>query len=90
MGDAPASEDPTWAFGRVCNSHLSQYLAGILEERLGTPLFAQAPRGQTLEERVAHWLDPVNGFVKGVGGCLVQTLSYFEQFAIDGFKKQQH
>jgi len=71
VGDVPASEDPTWAFGRVCNSHLSQYRDGILEKRLGTPLFVQAPRGQTLEERVAYWLDPVNGFVKVVGGCHV-------------------
>ena len=71
VGDAPASEDPTWVFGRVCNSHLSQYRDGILEQRLGTPLFTQAPRGQTLEERVAYWLDPVNGFVKVEGGCLV-------------------
>ena len=63
--------DPTWAFGRVCRTHLGQYLAGILDERLGTPLFKQAPRGQTLEERVAHWLDPANDFVTVVGGCLV-------------------
>jgi len=71
VGDVPALEDPTWAFGRVCRTHLGQYLAGILDERLGTPLFKQAPRGQTLEERVAHWLDPANDFVTVVGGCLV-------------------
>jgi len=71
VGDAPALEDPTWAFGRVCRTHLGQYLAGILDERLGTALFKQAPRGQTLEERVAHWLDPANDFVTVVGGCLV-------------------
>ena len=61
--------NPDWKWGRLCPSHYARYCT-TGSVRGGTDLRRKCPT-MPLNDRVAHYVDPANGYViRGATGCL--------------------